>query len=488
MNRKLLLLAFLAILGMSFAGISISSYTVSETSYKPGQPGVATVTVVNPSGTGSVSSLTLSVDTPYEISLSAAPQLADLSAGGSAVVSIPFKVKSDAKPGIYLINAIFKGYTSETGTGSSSLVTNTVSIPVTIVQNPILNFDIDNAVLGGIDDVGITITNNGGKASNARLTITGPISLYGKNDLFVGDLAGSVHLHAELDSRGAADGPTDMSIQVSYEDELGIKHTDTYPVRMTVKKQKLDVTFIQSSDVITRKESSVTLGIRNNGNTTLNDVRLAFTGNGSIRLKDSNDVNFGTILPGQTASATVKMFLDLTPGLNRVPSSLTWSEKDVAKSQDVEFPLTVSSDADIGIYLEAKPSPLVVGQEHTISVLVSNLGSYPIDNVAVTFDSDALSSLDISKEQYIGNLNNDDFSTVQFKVRVNSVPEGEQPVDVKVTYRDRSGEWKTKDLQRSVGVYAPAANGFNPIVLIPVVALIAVVVWFFKFRKKPSPS
>ena len=44
---------------------------------------------------------------------------------------------------------------------------------------------------------------------------------------------------------------------------------------------------------------------------------------------------------------------------------------------------------------EAKPVPLVLNGQHTISVLVSNLGSYRIDNVDVSVSSPALSSLDI---------------------------------------------------------------------------------------------
>jgi len=486
-NIFVIALALVVLASISFAGISINGYTVSETTYKPGQPGVATVTVTNPLGADRVTSLTLTIDTPFEISLSAAPQLADISAGGSAVVSIPFKVKPDAKPGIYLINAIFKGYSADTS-GGSSLVTNTVSIPITIVQTPIFNFNTDNNLLTGIDDVTLTITNNGGAASNVRLGISGNISLYGKNEIYLGDLSNTVTTHLELDSRSASDGPTDMLIVMNYDDELGNPHTVSYPVRMTVKKQKLDVTFIQNSDVITRQETPVTLGIKNNGNTTLMDVRMIFTGNNTIRLKDSNELNFGNIIPGEIATTTVSMFVDLSPGLNRVPTTLTWSEKDVAKTQDIEVPLTISSDADVGVYLEAKPSPLTVGQEHTISVLVSNLGSYPIENVAVSFSSDSLSSLDISKDQYIGSLNNDDFSTVQFKEKVKDVADGQYPVDVKVTYRDQSGEWKTKDIQRTVSIYRPPAGGFDPIILVPIVLILGVLVWYFKFRKGKQPS
>jgi len=88
------------LLGVTFAGISIDEYTVTKPVYKPGEPGVVTISVSNPTGSERVSSITMDINSPYEITVTSSPNLADIDSGGSAIVSIPFKVKDGTRPGI----------------------------------------------------------------------------------------------------------------------------------------------------------------------------------------------------------------------------------------------------------------------------------------------------------------------------------------------------------------------------------------------------
>ena len=178
------------------------------------------------------------------------------------------------------------------------------------------------------------------------------------------------------------------------------------------------------------------------------------------------------------------VYNDLAPGLNLVPAKIAWTERDVRKEQDANIPITIGSDADVSVYLESKPSPLRADQDHTISVLVSNIGSYSIDNVDVGLNSSAFEPLDITPRQYIGSLAKDDFSTVQFKVRV-IAGQGDYPVSVNVRYRDASGEWVTKTLTQTASVKAPESGGSGTLYLVGGIAVLAVMgLWFFRFRKK----
>lgn len=481
---KKLIALFMVLVALSFAGISIPNYTVSKSSFQPNEQGVLTVTVTNPTGDARVTALTMSITNPYEITVTGTSKLSDITTGGTAIVTIPIKIRSDATAGVYLVTVGFTGIANEDGVTSNS-VTNSVSIPVTILNQPILSFASDTTTLSGIDTVNLQVNNNGGAAKNVRISTNGSISLYGSNEVFVGTLDGSKNVELRLDSRDASDGPEDLTLVVNYEDELGTEHSDEYTLRMTVKKEKVDLIFLQNSDLITRKEGPVKLAIKNNGNVTLKDVRLSFT-NSSLKFKDQNELSFGDIAPGATIELNPTLFVDLSPGLNLIKGTLSWLDQDITKEETIEFPLTISSDADVGVYLEAKPSPLIAGQDHTLSVLVSNLGSYPIDNVDVKFSSDTLKSLDISDTQYIGNLNNDDFSTVQFKIRVNNVPEGSYPINIEVSYRDRSGEWKQKTITQNVNIYAAPAKNGSEFFLLGGLVIVAIAIWFFFIRKKPA--
>lgn len=483
-KMKKILLAFVLVFALSFAGISIPNYTVSKSSFQPNEQGVITVTVVNPSGTARVSTLTMSISTPYEVTATGSPGLSDIENGGTAIVSIPIKIKSDAKAGVYLVTASFSGKEYDPGEEQPTNVINSISVPVTVLSSPIFTFATDASSLNNIDTVILNISNNGGIAKNARLGTSGTISLYGANEIFLGTIEESKSVSVQLDSRSALNGPEDLVLVMNYEDELGTKHTDEYTLRMTVKKETLNVAFLQNSDLVTREEGLVELAIKNNGDKKLKDVKLTFS-NTSLRFKDRNQLLFGDIEQGASSTVNATIFADLTPGLNLVQATLSWVEDDVTKEEIVEFPMTISSDADVGVYLEAKPSPLTIGSEHTISVLVSNLGSYAIDNVDVEFSSDSFESLDISTNQYIGSLNNDDFSTVQFKVRVGNVVEGEYPINLNISYRDKSGEWKSKMITKNVNVYAPPVQNGSEFFLLGGLAVVAFAAWFFFIRKKP---
>ena len=482
MNVKMLFAVLMAF-GVAFAGLSVDSFTVSKTQFEPNEPGVATVTVTNPIGSERITSITMTIENPPEIAVTSAPKMSDIDAGGSTIVSIPFRVKDDARPGIYLLNVVFNGFKQSGGTSTTS--TNTVSIPITVVNEPDLSFTVDNKVLSGIDDVVITVSNNGGPAKSLKLRTGGAVSLYGSDLIYIGDLTGNKSMDITLDSRGAPDGPTDVMFIFEYQDELGMTQIDNSTLRMTVRNEKLDLAIDQTSSLITKKESNLTFNVRNDGTESLKDVRLSFPDD-TLRLKNSGEMKFGDIAPGQTASASVVAFAELPPGVNQVNASLSWIERDVQKQESRQLPISITSDADVGVYLEAKPLPLTIGSEHTISVLVSNLGSYRIDNVDVSIESPAMRSLDISEKQYIGSLQNDDFSTVQFLVAVNATSEGPQPVRITVNYRDQSGEWKTKVIRQDVSVYSPPAAQGDPLPVLGVLVVLAAAVWYVFLRKKPQ--
>ncbi len=474
-------LLVLMLFSMTFAGLSIDEYSLTKDIYNPGEPGVATVKVTNPVGSERVSSISMSITAAPELTVTGTPKLADIDSGGSAIVSIPFKVKPGTKAGIYTVHAFFSGFLSSDAPGLSQQSVNSVTIPVTVVNEPEFSFYVDSKVLTGFDSVNVTISNNGGAANNVKLSLPGEVSVYGSDQLYLGDISGNKTIQLLLDSRDVPDGATDVLMELSYDDELGIPHTENATIRMTVRDEPLDVKFTQKTDLYTRDESTLTIEVKNEGDVTLKDVRLSFMNN-TIRLKDQTEFKFGDLAPGSTATVSALVYTEEAPGVNLLPSKVEWIEQDVQNEEERHVAITVTSDADVAVFLEAKPLPLSVGSEHTVSVLVSNLGSFAIENVDVTITSPAMSSLDISNNQYIGGLQRDDFSTVQFLMKPNQ--SGTQPVNIKVNYRDASGEWKTETITQTITIYQPDMQDSSPIPLLLLLAGVVVLVWWFKFRKK----
>ncbi len=493
MNRIFGVLALLFMSGIAFAGLAITSYDVSQESFKPGSQGTVTIYISNPSAcpglpTGCdqdnrLTEVGASVSSPPQITISQRVDVGDIEIGGSTFITLPFTVADDAKSGVYRLD--FRVFSF-----AQTAQTRYITIPVTIANVPEFVFAPDSNLLTGVDSISMNIKNNGGIAKNMKIKLTedtAGVALYGTNEIYVGTLTGETTVAMMLDSRSAQDGPVNVPLVVMYEDEIGITHEETDYVRMTVKKEQLDIAFEQKSDVVTKLEGTLILGITNTGDEELKNVKLSFT-DSNIKLRGRNELDFGNINVGEEATVSGTVFATLSPGLNLVPAKITWTEKDVNKEQDIEVPLTISSDADVGVYIETKPAPLTAGQEHTLSVLISNLGSYSIDNVDVEITSEVLESLDITNKQYIGSLENDDFSTVQFKTQISPfTPPGDYDMTVKVTYRDQSGEWKTRYIKQPITIYSMQTEDAGILGYALPLAVIGVLVWYF-FLRKPKKT
>jgi hypothetical protein len=481
----------LVLFGMTFAGLSVNDVSLSQDSYKPGTNGVLTMQVSNLLSGGTtvkaVNAVSLELSSSPEILVSGETFIGDIEPGGSTTIAFPFKIKDDAKSSIYLIKIKATGTADRPGTtGGFDTFTRQATVPVVVLDAPILSISSDKQLLSGIEDANLTVTNNGGTASNLRISIQSgsEAAFYGKNEIFIDEVEDSNTTTITFDVRSVADYTIDMPFNLEYEDELGIKRTDNTTLRFTIIDEELDVRFVQKSDLKTREDSTLSLTVYNDGSETIRDVRLSFQDE-NLKLKNGSEFKFGNLAPDQSASASALVYTELSPGTNLVPSTVEWIEGGVHKSENRNVTVTVLSDADVAVYLEAKPLPLSAGGEHTISVLVSNLGTYSIENVDVSISSPIFKSLDISDKQYIGGLQRDDFSTVQFLMDVNATGEGTYPVYLDINYRDLSGEWKNKKLVEYVTVH----NGLqkedsDPLPLIIGAGVLVILVWWFKFRKK----
>ena len=475
--------AMLMVLGLVFAGLHIPDYSVSSESFKPGGSGSVTITVENTELTGSILGVTVNGFATSGLTVSKSNIfLGDLEPGSSTVASIPIKINDNAESGIYLLEVRASGQyrTYEEGVNYK-----TATIPIKVVNSPIISLSSDKDTIYDVDTFDLIIMNKGGKAKNVRLSVSDGFSLMGTTEIFIDEIDEEATVEITLDSRNANEGAITVPFTIVYENELGDETTVVKSLPVTLKKEKLDLVFTQKSELVTRKDSALKMDIKNNG-VALQDVTIEIKTEG-LKLREISDIDVGDLAAGATVQIEEKVFPELSPGINKINITIKWMEEGVEKEETKSIPVTITSDADVAVYMDAKPTPLMSGQEHTLSVLVSNLGSYSIDNVEVSVESDSLGSLDVSDAQYIGSLKNDDFSTVQFNVKVKPLPEGEYPIDIKVKYRDASGEWKEKNIETNIMIHGSAGEqdyGMMIVYLVVLVVLIAVIVWYFKLRKK----
>ena len=486
---------------LAFPTLSVGQPSVSPTSLKPGETGIITVSITNSLSSTSTSSSGTTTSTTsalqdVQVFFSAVEGIAftaaspivvgSISSGSAIPVSIPFKVLANAKGGTVGVPL----YVSEKDNPALKTVVAVVSI-----SNPaVLTISSDKQTIFSADTVRLTIRNNGGAAERATLTIPSGsgFSLIGTSQIYLGTLSNSTTADVPIDASSADAGVNNVPFLLTYQQEGGSEVNVTKYLTLSVKKESEDLVFTQVGKVIASQDNNVGIKVKNNGKT-LSNFRI-FWVDSELKAKESNQARLGDLASGGTADASFLVRADAAPGVHDASLKIAWTDAGVDKEETLTMPIVVTSDADVAIYVDAKPAPIVSGGEHTLSVLASNIGSYKILNVEVELaDSPAFQVLNAQKSQYIGGLEADDFSTVQYKVRFNKVASGSYPLTIMVKYKDQSGVWVSKEQTVQINVrspedVAPAGNGNGSV--LPIVGLVVLAgagYWDFRMRK-PSKT
>ncbi|MEM2138200.1 MAG: hypothetical protein QW568_03880 [Candidatus Anstonellaceae archaeon] len=488
---KFAIFALCLIAGSLAAAMAVDSYTVTPSTLKPGEEGSVQFTIKNavPAGSTSTSSLE-----DVQIFYAAVPGVefktpapfivGTIESGGSAPVSIPFRILPGAKGGI-VTAAFFVSQKEETQL-------KTVNVDIRVVNPPILSISSNLQSVKSTDTLKLTITNNGGKADkvNLKLAEGSGFAFIGTTSIYVGSVEKAATVDVQLDSRNADEGVNSIPFILEYQQEGGSTANETKYLTVAVKKEKADVVFTQVDPVVTGRDNVLRLKVKNTGRA-LEDFKF-YLEDEKIKARESKLVRLGNLGAAEEKEIAIAVSVDAQPGVRNTAVTLKWVEDDVEKEEETAVQVSVNSDADVGIFIDAKPTPLVSGGEHTLSVLVSNVGSYKIQNVEVSLPPSSIFELfNAQQSQYIGGLESDDFSTVQYKVRMKGVQPGAYPVNVLVKYKDQSGVWVEKNQTSMVNVRpaedaAKKENGS----LLPLLIVIAVgggaAYWWFRIRNKTA--
>lgn len=322
-----------------------------------------------------------------------------------------------------------------------------------------------------------------GSVEGLRVSVAPPFAIYGTNEVFIGGLNASTNVLMNLNVVGVSEGGNTLTMIMNYRDELGNDVTENKSVTLTVKKEQTDLVFSQSSDIFSKKNGLARFEVTNNGKD-LKDVRLTLDQAGLI-VQGGGEIRVGDIASGETKFFEFTLYPDVTPGTQSVAATVTYMEDGVEKTKGISITLDVGSDSDVQVFVDAKPLPITRGQDETLSVTVANTWDYPIQSVSVSIDGDFFDLVSVQNEQYIGLLNNDDFSSVQFKVNVKAGAPASGTLNATVKYRDPSGNWvvKKKIIPLPVSdVQAPQQG--NGIFLLVGGAVVLVAAYLLFFRKK----
>ncbi len=149
------------------------------------------------------------------------------------------------------------------------------------------------------------------------------------------------------------------------------------------------------------------------------------------KLKDGEDEKFGFKLIALPSASS---------GIYKIPVQITYEDEDgqfFTKSELISVTINAEPELRVSLELEA---PLIKGQENKFSIKIINSGLSDVKFVYLSV-SDALGINFLSeREQYIGDVDSDDFDSVSFKAYISESSSNLITLPVTIKFRDSTNK------------------------------------------------
>jgi len=282
--------------------------------------------------------------------------------------------------------------------------------------------------------------------------------------------------------------------------DLNITYSGEFDRRTLTTKSKVELTIrvmghpdlvlldADIPEVDPKSEFVANFSIKNVGTGPAKNVKVYFKNQTSILPKMSM-YYIDTVAPGATVWIESGFFVDTTtPSQHPLPIAIHYENEThgAAPVQEYSVLVPVSSGNTLFIYLDSQDE-LVESAVGDITIGIANRGLARAKHVVLTIaDGDQFKLID-TDTRYIGDIESDDYDTVDFKI----LPESSdcRNVTVDVSYADDYGNTYSVATELPIKVYtsgemkaiAPAGGGYTEIII---VALVLLLVYVFRKRIK----
>lgn len=538
MKMKVILTIFCLLMsGLVFSDIGITNYEVVPETITVGSTGALVLTITN-GASYEATGLKLDSFSSGGVYSNHGISIGEINPGGSTVISVPFYVEDDAEPGVYTLKAVIRGtYQDSSLDYDERDIYRTIEIPI-IVENPAQFSIISSTQTVTTDDdfyVDVTIKNTGGVAGNAELTIMGSQSittdnsatasassssadvessselsvsdsssfyLLDENPMYLGDIETEINVRLHLSiSASTQSGKNKIPLTLTYRDSLGQTISDVLYLTLSVNKQSPEFQIrIDEAELSSGLRDDLHIFVTNTGNLGAYNVRLGLDNNDALVPIGDSQVFIGDLKVGETQSQLIRVGVnEVQPDFYTIPFDISYEDSngEEQESNNIDIGIEIEPLISFSSFVDAKPSPLVSGSIHTLSIQVSNTGSSSVKSLSVEIDSEHMTIVEAQDKQFIGALDGDDFSTLQYKVKLNDVEDGVYPINIKLNYKDSYNQDKEFNDIVMVRIYSQSsASQFaeggsdNTMCIMGIVLIIivgGVLVWHYKFRgNKPK--
>ncbi|MCD6227619.1 hypothetical protein J7J90_03945 [Candidatus Micrarchaeota archaeon] len=502
-NNKLLIWTFgiIFLLGVAWADVTVSYQILPSSELPPGSNGMAEVTLTNV-GSDTVS-LSLYSQGSSRIKTDQSVSVGRLKSGASTIVNIPFQIDNNLSSGVYTLYLHLSGeeLLSSNEKDEERYISRWVNIPITVKKPVTISAQVEPTVFetGSEISVNMTFVNNGEKVNDAYLIVNGTyVKLSGQSNYYIGDLSGTKTVNVVLSvSDDAASGRTEFPLYLTYTNSLGESETTLFNLPVLIKERRPNFLILMNdSKLLPNTKNELYFSIKNNGEHLAKDVTLSFSDNTVLIPLSESAVSIGALQPGEIKTVRISVATkDVDLGYYTIPITISYNDENNKEMtpETSNVGVYISSPPAINVYVTTSPLPVESGKVHTFSVQATNVGVSDVKALKVMVHSnDVFNVLDPESEQFIGSLDADDFSTVQYKIKVGRVASGQYPLKFTISYLDMANTPHQVEVTKNINVYESESSFTDAIVgnqsficvVFIVIGLVGMVAYFVFFKNK----
>lgn len=256
-----------------------------------------------------------------------------------------------------------------------------------------------------------------------------------------------------------ASDSSDREVRFQYK-YTGIRQTISESFVVTIKK----VNTVSLEKIVTNPDmfkpgevGSVYLTLENNAGYTMRDIKinLDLSGTDFSPVKSTTEKRIQSLNIGEPALVTFDLVADpdAESKVHKIPVNITYyDEFGTAYSKDVEFGIPVFSNPELVLTL-SKSEIYKKRMPGNVVLSLANSGTSQIKFLTLTILDDKNYEVISKNSEYIGNLDSDDYETVDFDIYLIS-GKRKVPIQVKLDYKDAYNVEKTEIREVELPIYS----------------------------------
>lgn len=283
----------------------------------------------------------------------------------------------------------------------------------------------------------------------------------------------------------------------------GLWFTVSFDIYVKSRDTVLSIENVKSypDEITAGDKANVEFTLQNLANTQIKDISLKLDVSGTTLpfapVDSTTEKRIDVLESFKEKKITFEIITDASaePKVYKIPIILTYTdESGTTFTKNDIISLLISSDPELEIYME-ESDKFQGGKKGSVVFSVSNVGATQAKFVTIELEESDNYEIIGPKRTYIGNLDSDDFDTVEYTIYVDkSLNDTKIPLNVKVSYKDAYNNIHYKNSEQILTIYSlddlirlgeatESGNSNNIIIIIVLIVILYFVYRYFRRRK-----